>query len=185
MKNSFEKIDYLFYCLKKRGIYITIDLYCSRRIKQGELKEYPDITGRAVKTLSLVYPPARENWKLFARKLLKHKNKYTGLTWGEDPALYGVVLINEGMSYKKSIGNDSLSKILRKYYGIWLKDNKIKNTVASDSSNYSRFITEKQIEVVDEYRRFLREIGYKGFNIKCKPAPLYDTGTDTGKAGFC
>ena len=38
---------------------------------------------------------AMDNWKRFVRNLLTHRNPYTGLAWGEDPALAICSLVNE------------------------------------------------------------------------------------------
>ena len=93
-----DKLDYLFSCFKKRGLYVTLDLYCSRRFRNGEMMDAPLRTGYAIKQLAPVYAPARENWKKFARNLLTHRNPYTGMTWGEDPTLFAVSLTNENIT---------------------------------------------------------------------------------------
>lgn len=96
LPEKLDRLDYLFYCMKERGIYITLDLYCSRRFRDGELPEAPVRDGYAMKQLLPVYAPARENWKKFVRNLLTHRNPYTGLTWGGDPrAFRGVALERE------------------------------------------------------------------------------------------
>ena len=158
-----NKLDYLFYCLKQRGIYFTIDLYCSRYIKKGEFKAYPEIKGRDIKLLSLFYPPARENWKTYVKQLMNHKNKYTGMTWAEDPALYSVVLVNESCgydSYGKLKSGSVTGRLLKKYFTEWKKKKSISN--ANDGVAFNRFITEKHIEEISAYKEFLKSVGYKG-----------------------
>ncbi|WP_419642680.1 hypothetical protein [Victivallis vadensis] len=95
-----DQFDYLFAELKKRGIYSCLDLFASRKLRPGDrIAEYggkvPN-TFFETKGLIPVSPSAMANWKEFARRLLNHRNPYTGLRYAEEPALYGVNLINEG-----------------------------------------------------------------------------------------
>lgn len=90
-----DRLEYLAACLKERGLYLAIDLYCSRNLRPGEIPEHPALDGRALKTMVAIDASAMENWKRFVRNLLTHRNPYTGLTWGDDPALAICSLVNE------------------------------------------------------------------------------------------
>lgn len=83
-----DALHYLMACLKKRGIYYTLDLYASREL-------FPGCSAGKAKILFNINSSALENWKRFAKALLCVKNPYTGLTPAEDPALYLVNLVNE------------------------------------------------------------------------------------------
>ncbi len=88
---DFGKLDslhYLMACLKKRGIYYTLDLYASRELSPGT-------SAATAKLLFHIDSAAQENWERFARALLTTKNPHTGLSPAEDPALYLVNLVNE------------------------------------------------------------------------------------------
>ncbi|MFB3881937.1 MAG: hypothetical protein ACE149_11785 [Armatimonadota bacterium] len=97
-QDSLDRLDYLFAALKKRGIYLSIDLFVSRAVKSSEI--FPGTDGRApnFKVLVPVDDRAFDNLKEFARRLLTHVNPYTGLAWKDDPALAFISFINEGMS---------------------------------------------------------------------------------------
>ncbi len=90
-----DRLDYLAACLKKRGLYLAIDLYCSRSLRPGEIPAHPELTGRALKTMAAIDASAMDNWKRFVRNLLTHRNPYTGLSWGDDPELAICSLVNE------------------------------------------------------------------------------------------
>ncbi|MBC8039575.1 MAG: hypothetical protein H7Y06_03460, partial [Opitutaceae bacterium] len=90
-----DRINYLFARLKAAGLYISTDLYHSRRFSEAELPELGREFGPEFKRLLPLSDKAFESWKLFARKLLTQVNPYTGLTWGEDPALIGICPVNE------------------------------------------------------------------------------------------
>jgi len=97
-RDKLDQLDYLCAALKKRGIYLTTDLFVSRPVLKGEI--WPGETGRVgmndFKMLVPVNERALENWKAFARNLLTHRNPYTGLTYAEDPAFAWLAMINEG-----------------------------------------------------------------------------------------
>lgn len=93
-----DQLDYLLAAFKKRGIYITTDLYVSRPVQAREI--WDGAEGRVemndFKLAVMVNEKAFANWKTFARNLLTHRNPYTGLTYAEDPALAWLSMINEG-----------------------------------------------------------------------------------------
>lgn len=93
---NLDKLDYLVYALKQRGIYITTDLYTIRTRKPGEFKSIPELEEmNDYKLAAMLLPEVRENLKTFARLLFTHRNPYTGLTWAEDPVFIGISLLNE------------------------------------------------------------------------------------------
>ncbi len=99
-KKKLDQLDYLFAALKKRGLYITTDLFTSRPVFQREI--WP--TAAPGKNISMndykmaipVNQNAYANWQTFARNLLTHMNPYTKLRYADDPALAWICLINEG-----------------------------------------------------------------------------------------
>lgn len=94
-----DAIDYLFAALKKRGIYITTDVYVSRNVRASEI--YPGEEGmiemNEFKQLCAINANAMASWKRFAKAYLGHKNPYTGMTLAEDPALNLICMVNEGV----------------------------------------------------------------------------------------
>ena len=93
-----EKFDYLFAALKKRGVYLTTDLFVSRPVPWREIgvEKAGDVPMDTFKILVPVHPGAWENWKRFSRNLLTHVNPYTQLRYADDPALAWLSMINEG-----------------------------------------------------------------------------------------
>lgn len=121
--DKLDQFDYLFAALKQRGIYVTTDLYVSRLIPLADVyPPQPDIAGKTAsssaradqwtfenfyrvgpgyfdvqsfKMAVLVDQRAYDNFKLFARALLEHRNPYTRLRYADDPALASLSLMNE------------------------------------------------------------------------------------------
>jgi hypothetical protein len=89
-----DKLDYLFHCLKRRGIYSTTDLFVSRKIKPAEVDALKH-GHRYIKAMAPLSAQAMDNLKAFSRKFLNHVNPYTGLAWKDDPALVSLSFINE------------------------------------------------------------------------------------------
>jgi hypothetical protein len=93
-----DQLDYLFAALKKRGIYMTTDLFVSRPVFAAEVwpGESGDVGMDEYKMAVPVNDRAFANYRAFATALLTHLNPYTQTRWGEDPALAWLSLINEG-----------------------------------------------------------------------------------------
>ena len=101
---ALDQLDYLFAALKRRGLYINIDLFSSRPFSADEYDRFglPPGRGRtAFKSLLPISEAAFESWARFATNLLGHRNPYTGLTWAEDPALIGICPVNENPLFNR------------------------------------------------------------------------------------
>lgn len=92
--NYLDKLNYLFAALKNRGIYLSIDLFSLRDLRNNEI--IPGDTGMGeFKALYLANDSLRQNLLTYASRLLEQTNPYTGLKWKDDPALAWVNICNE------------------------------------------------------------------------------------------
>ena len=160
---ALDEFDYLFAELKKHGIYLCLDLYASRATRPGDnIKEIP---GRrferpfVMKWLVPISESAMDNWKEFARRLLTHRNPYTGLTYAEDPALYSLNLVNENPLVILWNLNSSLVPIFEAKYFEYLKKKGLDTPAnrASRSGLFIEFLNDLHIRSIEEQRRFLKE----------------------------
>jgi hypothetical protein len=89
-----DRLNYLIAALKKRGIYISIDLFSLRQIRNGEVMPgVPEMD--EYKGLQLVSQAARDNWLAYASNLMNTYNPYTKLRWKDDPAIAWICVVNE------------------------------------------------------------------------------------------
>ena len=120
---ALDKLDYLIYQLKQRGIYVFMDLLVDRTFKEGDnVPDYQNVE-RGAKISGFYDPKIISLQKIYARELLTHINPYTGLRYIDDPAVVSAKLINEGMLFY--IGTQfGLSKYymdeLDRLYNEWL-----------------------------------------------------------------
>lgn len=162
-----DELNYLFAKCKEKGLYITIDLFSMRPLKPGDgVKEFPRSHGGAeMKVLIPLFKSAMDSWKRYARQLMTLKNPYTGMTWGEDPALFSLNLINEASLPAQYTRYPHLLKIVRK---AWQDDLKKQNlAVPTDRKAAQKslmdFLLRKEAESLAEMIRFVREeLRYKG-----------------------
>ena len=90
-----DRLDYLIYQLKLRGIYTDINLHVSRKFDDRDgfphSAERPDYD----KGLDNFYPPFIELQKKYARDFLTHINPYTKTTYANEPAVAMIEINNE------------------------------------------------------------------------------------------
>ena len=159
-KSQLDKLDYLVFCMKQHGIYVTTDLYTNRKFKRGdripECQAYSE--NFAMKMLLPISHAALENWKEFARRWMTHKNPYTGLTWAEEPALYCLNLVNEEVLRCHWKSSPSIAKLYKEAYATFCNDRRIDGGEASDSNPlFLDFLNEIQGKVLDEQIKFVKE----------------------------
>lgn len=95
---SLEKLDYLISSLKKKGIYIFLDLLVHRDFKaiDGVPNTPPDLGGKQVGYFD---DRIIQLQKDYAKQLLTHKNPYTGLAYKDEPAIVASEFINESSAF--------------------------------------------------------------------------------------
>ncbi len=108
---SLNKLDYLISALKKKGIYVFLDLLVHREfmVADGVANKPPDLGGKQVgyfdeKLIQLQ--------KGYIKQLLTHKNNYTGVAYKDEPAIVASEFINESSAFLHFSG-DILSQPYR------------------------------------------------------------------------
>ncbi|MGC9453537.1 MAG: hypothetical protein ACP5HU_01610 [Phycisphaerae bacterium] len=94
---AMERLDYFVAQLKENGIYVNLNLLVSRRFcpEDGLPGTVAEVRGKANHLLGFFYEPAFDLHAEYARKLLTHRNAYTGNRYVEEPAVALVEIINE------------------------------------------------------------------------------------------
>lgn len=155
-----DRLDYLFAKLKERGIYITFDLFSTRTLRPGDnVPEYDPKTGAAgFKQLLEFSPAAMENYKEYVRRLLRHRNPYTGLAWGEDPAIYTIVLVNENVNLNLLNENPRMTKVYVQKFDEYRRRNNLPAGSAEQSNPvFHEFLQKSQLASTERQIRFFKE----------------------------
>ncbi len=151
-----DRLDKFASELKKRGIYLSIDLYSERTIKPGTIEGIDvKLQGGAYKGLVPIYEPAREDFRRFARQLLTHVNPYTGTAWKDDPALVSLCLLNEGNIFFVN-GSKVCKPFYMTAYKKWLEE----KGRTDSKTQYSKFLNDVSMKFYKEQRDWIRnELG--------------------------
>ncbi|MFM7323183.1 MAG: hypothetical protein ACKO5K_16925 [Armatimonadota bacterium] len=97
--DALARLDQFAFELKKRGIWLTTDLWFARPVAGYDPETF--------KAAVLLRDFAFETWKEQARKFLLHVNPHTGVAWKDEPAL----------AYVGVIDNPNLPEILPRITG--------------------------------------------------------------------
>lgn len=162
-----ERLDMLTRKFRDRGIYITVDLYTSRKIGKGEIPGVPDrIAGSAYKGLMFIHQPAMDNFLRYMRKLMTHRNRYTGLTWAEDPAVCKISLINENTISHTHAKSPYLRELYNRKFREYCTAKQIQPTARNRERLWSQFL-------VDTYEKAFRQLRNACGELRIK-APVTD-----------
>ncbi len=123
-----DRFDFMFNEFKKRGIYVTLDFYTTRKLLR---KEYADIDyeGDNMKLVFAASDMGVENLCRFIGNILNHVNKYTGIAYKDDPALFSACVRNESSYIGKSnfmLRTPMDVEAMEPKYEKWLASNKSK-----------------------------------------------------------
>lgn len=113
-----EKMDVFMDACGRKGLYVTTDIFVSRKIPWRSIGEdRAGVIGMdAFKALVLVHEGAYSNLCAFARDWLTHVNVVNGRRWADDPTLAFLAFVNEG-----HLGMDGLETLnaLPRYPEAW------------------------------------------------------------------
>ena len=118
------KMDRLVAAAIRHGLYVTTDLYVSRRVRWRDIGIDRDgeMNMQTFKLYAALHDGAYANWQSFARDFLLRRNVETGRRYVDEPALFSLCLVNEGGFY---LGWDTLGKrdepVVREAWRRWLE----------------------------------------------------------------
>ena len=163
---AMDQVDYLFYSLKKLGIYTTIDLFISRQHLKGDLEGINvKLNHHEYKPLVFIYEPAYQSWEKFSENFLNHVNPYTKLAWKEDPALISISLVNEDTIFSsRFLRNEVVRKIMEEKFSEWCGKKGITPDLdlnAFKNPDYRHFLTERYNITYARMIKFLQKLGVK------------------------
>ena len=121
-----EKFDYLFHCLKQRGIYVYMQLNIARKFGAASGFENAEQLPWYNNGIDNVEPRMIALQKKYVRDLLTHVNPYTGLAYRDDPAIAMLELANENSVVRHWYGGklDNLpspyQEMFQKQWNDWL-----------------------------------------------------------------
>ncbi len=134
---ALDRFDYLNAALRRRGIYLAFSLHGTRAYRAGDvdilktddadrrgwmeaIKEIHGWDWRRGFDVRKLLPVVDERAALlnveFTRKLLEHRNPYTGLTYAEDPQVISIELVNEHSLEYAVICNNRMPAHLQKAF---------------------------------------------------------------------
>jgi hypothetical protein len=90
-----DRQDYLVAALKRRGIYVNINLHCARKMDERDGFGGEDLRPPSDNGLNNFEPRLVELQKEYARDLLTRVNPYTGLAYTNDPCVAMIEINNE------------------------------------------------------------------------------------------
>jgi len=132
-----DRLDYLVFQLKQRGIYVNINLLVARYFTKADGVIDAGKLGMAAKPAAMFDPVLIELQKKFAKDLLTHYNPYTKTRYNEEPAVALVEVINEtsilyswkqnslnyqGFNNNKNAIPETYSRFLDTQWNNWLKE---------------------------------------------------------------
>jgi len=82
-----DKLDYMIAALKKRGIYVNMNLHVGRTLDERDGFENAEGLPWANKGIGQFEPRMIELQKEYAQKLLTHVNPYTGNPYTDEPCV--------------------------------------------------------------------------------------------------
>ncbi len=125
--DNIDRFDHFLAKAFAAGIYVTTDLYVSRKVSWRDIGIDRDGSkGLDYKTMLFVHDGAFENWKNFARAFLMHRNPHTGRTYAEEPGIACLCLVNEN-SIQHRIKGKTDNPYLKDAWRRWLQEQRSEN----------------------------------------------------------
>ena len=164
-----DKLDFLIAEAIRNGIYITTDLYVSRKVRWRDIgvDRDGDVPMGLYKTLCACYEPAYRDWCRFAEAFLRHVNPYTGRAYADEPGMPLLSLVNEGdlaMGWREKADDPRVRTAWKAFGGEG-------DAPALGSQGFRAFDDHLMRTFTEKATRFLRALGAKALltNDNCGP----------------
>lgn len=102
-----DKLCYLIYCLKEKGIYTYLTITSQRTVKEDDGVDEPEDTSDGYKVEAYFDEKLIDLQKKYISKLLSWKNDYTGFTLAKDPAVCMVEFLDANGLFDMSSRGES------------------------------------------------------------------------------
>ncbi len=142
-KRKLDQYDWWFAELKKHGIYITWSVFYPLRISGNDGYDpelFAELEKGSTSGLVSISRPLQDLQLAYVKKLLEHRNPYTGLAYRDDPALAVLEIQNEDCIFFHNPLNDLAgskrpehSRLLRRMFCDWAR-RRYKNDAALRSA---------------------------------------------------
>ncbi len=187
---ALDRLHYLMAKLKAAGIYWVVDGLTSENGAYGNVQPHRWKNLHDLKKRLFYDPAALAHWKRLVMALWGGVNPYTQLAPLNDPAMLGMVLVNEGGIAFVSTLDGRYASGLREPFGVWLatryaNDAALKKTWGGDatsrdrvgvaaevpaeirgsgkrSRDFAAFVADRELALYREMEEYVRARGFKG-----------------------
>lgn len=175
---ALDRLHYLMAGLKSAGIYWVVDGLTSDNGAYGNVMPHRWVKRHDLKERLFYEPEVLDHWKRLVTTLWGRTNPYTGLAPLHDPAMLGIILVNEGGMGFLSTVKGSYPRALQKQFSEWQSNHARasgKSALLShvsvpeeirgkkqESRDFARFIAQRENELFTEMDRYVRTKGFKG-----------------------
>jgi hypothetical protein len=120
--DQFDRLHYLMAALKKAGIYWIVDGLTSDNAAYGDVPVNRFAKKYSAKLDVLAGDRGLGHWSTLVDKLWNTKNPYTGVAPIADPAMLGIILVNEGgLRYMATISGGRYPPAMQPAWQAWLR----------------------------------------------------------------
>ena len=168
---SFDRLDYLLYCLKQEGIYIYLDMLTYRKFKEADGARNASALINRAAPYCYFDRTLIELQKQYCTTMWEHVNPYTGLAYKDDPAFALSDAANEidlFGCFNHKIDVEPYASEFREMYRTWCREN---NHADEDcgktdlNDNNDPVLVEYKFHVVENYYNeifdHMRSLGVK------------------------
>ena len=116
-----DRLQFLLSRLKAGGIYWIVYGLSSNNGGYGNVRPHRYVAKYSAKLDAVVSPAGFEHWSRLVESIWGAKNPYTGIAPIRDPAMLGMILVNEGsIGFLATVGGDYYSHTLEPGFRTWL-----------------------------------------------------------------
>lgn len=198
-----DRLQYLMARLKSAGIYWIVDGMTSDNGVLGNVRPNRWFNRYNLKERLFYDPSALDHWKRLVTTLWGRQNPYTGLAPLHDPAMLGMILVNEGgISFLATQAGRYPAELQAKF-GEWLESrypdgapqgegSKARNTQVPEeirgkdrrSRDFAAFIADRERALFREMEAHVRSRGFKGLVTAYDAFGFYHADVTRGEAAW-